>query len=35
MNQEDKQCLNGLIEETKLVEGKYQVLMSWKSKTSE
>ena len=30
MSQKDKQRLNSLIEETKLVEGKYQVPMSWK-----
>ena len=30
MSQEDKQSLNSLIEETKLVEGKYQVPMLWK-----
>ena len=27
MSQEDKQCLKSLIKETRLVEGKYQVLM--------
>ena len=26
MSQEGKQCLNSLIEEAKLVEGKYQIL---------
>ena len=30
MSQEDKQCLSSLIEETKLVEGKCQVVMLWK-----
>ena len=30
MSQEDKRCLSSLIEETKLVEGKYQVPMLWK-----
>ena len=30
MNQEDKQRLNSLIEEIKLVEGKYQEPMLWK-----
>ena len=38
VSQQDKQCLNTLIGKTKLVEGKYQVLMLWKKenkKTSE
>ena len=30
MSQEDKQRLNSLIEETKLIEGKYQEPMLWK-----
>ena len=30
MSHEDKQCLNSLVEETKLVEGKYQVPILWK-----
>ena len=30
MSQEDKQCLNSLIEETKLVEEKYQLPTLWK-----
>ena len=30
MDQKDQQRLNSLIEETKLVEGKYQVPMLWK-----
>ena len=30
MSQEDKQCFNSLIEETKLVEEKYQVPIFWK-----
>ena len=30
MSQEGKRCLSSLIEETKLVEGKYQVPMLWK-----
>ena len=32
MSQEDKHCLNSLIEETKLVEGKHQVPMLWKKR---
>ena len=30
MSQEDKQRLNSLIEETKLIEGNYQEPMLWK-----
>ena len=29
MSQEDRQCLNSLIEKRKLVEGKCQVPMLW------